>query len=139
MTIALEAGIVGRDEGTLCSFYTIVMGFVLVDRLEFEVGVVCKLQRDAARLKLFFPNETVDPAEHAEPWFRPGGWRYAALDLEQLADVDVLATAVVAANGRVLLAPTNHRAGARMAMIADPEGNVWELLAESSKGEGRPA
>ena len=55
MTVALQAGLVGRDEQVLCSFYTGAMGFTLVDRREFEVGTVCKLRRDAARLKLFFP------------------------------------------------------------------------------------
>jgi hypothetical protein len=31
----------------------------------------------------------------------------------------------------MLITPTNHRAGARMALVCDPEDNVWELLAES--------
>ena len=52
MTIALEAGLVGRDEPTLFAFYTDVMGFTLVDRLEFEVGTVCKLRRGAERRTL---------------------------------------------------------------------------------------
>ena len=34
--VALEAGIVGRDEQTLCDFSTAVMGFALVERLEFD-------------------------------------------------------------------------------------------------------
>jgi catechol 2,3-dioxygenase-like lactoylglutathione lyase family enzyme len=130
MTVALEAGLVGRDEQTLCSFYTGAMGFALVARREFDVGTVCKLRRGAARLKLFFPRDAVDPVTSFEPWFRPGGWRYAALHVQQLDDVDRLAAAVDAAHGRVLIAPTNHRDGARTALIADPEGNAWELLAE---------
>ncbi len=91
VTVALEAGLVGRDEQMLCSFYTGVMGFTLVDRLEFDVGTVCKLRRDDARLKLFFPRGAVDPVTTVEPWFRPGGWRYAALNLEHLDDVDAIA------------------------------------------------
>jgi predicted enzyme related to lactoylglutathione lyase len=114
----------------LCDFYTRVMGFALVDRLEFDVGTVCKFRRDGARLKIFFPADSVDPVDTTEPWFRPGGWRYAALNLDRLEDVDELAAAVEAANGRVLIAPTNHRPGARMAMVSDPEGNAWEVLAE---------
>jgi hypothetical protein len=39
----------------------------------------------------------------------------------------------------VLIAPTDHRAHARMAMVADPEGNVWELLADASAGEDERA
>jgi len=133
VTVTLEAGLVGRDEQTLFAFYTEVLGFALVERLVFDVGVVCKLRRGDARLKIFFPRAALDPAVRAEPWFRPGGWRYAALGLERLADVDALAAAVAASHGQVLTAPTDHREGARMALIADPEGNAWELLAESPR------
>jgi predicted enzyme related to lactoylglutathione lyase len=132
MTVALEAGLVGRDERALCAFYTGALGFALVGRLEFEVGTVCKLRRGAARLKIFFPRGAVDPVENVESWFRPGGWRYAALGVERLEDVDELVAAATRAHGRVLMAPTSHRDRARMAMIADPEGNTWELLAEES-------
>jgi uncharacterized glyoxalase superfamily protein PhnB len=139
MTVALEAGLVGRDESALCGFYTRVLGFALEARLEFPVGTVCKLRRGAARLKIFFPRDAIDPSAASEPWYRPGGWRYAALLVERLADVDALASAAAAAHGRVLMAPTDHRAHARMAMVADPEGNVWELLADVSAGEDERA
>ena len=130
MRVALEAGIVGRDPETLCAFYTDVMRFTLVDRFEHAVGAVYKLRRGDARLKLFFSVDAVDPVATIEPWFKPGGWRYAALYLEAPNAVDELAAAVGASTGRVLMEPTNHRAGARMALVADPEGNAWELLAE---------
>jgi predicted enzyme related to lactoylglutathione lyase len=131
MTVTLEAGIVGRDRETLCSFYTRVMRFAVVDRLDHEVGTVYKLRREDARLKLFFSVDAVDAAAPVEPWFKPGGWRYAALYLDSLREVDELAAAVEASDGRVLIPPTNHRDGARMALVCDPEGNAWELLAES--------
>jgi hypothetical protein len=102
----------------------------LVERLDFEVGTVCKLRRGAARVKLFFPREPLDPVTTIEPWFRPGGWRYAALNVERADDVDALAAGVEVAHGRVLIAPTNHLGTGRLALIADPEGNAWELLAE---------
>ena len=61
MACELEAGIVGRDLDALCDFYTQVMGFTLVERLDAPAGTVCKLRRDAARLKLFKPPGPVDP------------------------------------------------------------------------------
>jgi predicted enzyme related to lactoylglutathione lyase len=133
MTIALEAGLVGRDKSALLTFYTNAMGFTLVETFDLPVGTICKLRRDAARLKLFFPAVPVDAAVPADPWFQPGGWRYCALNLETLADVDALADTVRAASGAVLLAPTSHRPGARTAVVVDPEGNAWELLAESAE------
>ena len=131
MSVALEAGLVGREPEPLCAFYTRIMGFRLVDQLHFDVGAVYKFRRDAARLKIFFSAEAIDPATEVDPWFRPGGWRYAALYLDRFDDVDELVNAVRASAGRVLGEPTNHRPGARMALIADPEGNVWEILAEA--------
>jgi predicted enzyme related to lactoylglutathione lyase len=128
--VELEAGLVGRDRVRLCAFYTDVLGFELADRFEASVGTVYKFRRGAARLKLFFPNTEVDPARDVEPWTKPGGWRYAALLLERAADVDELAGAVVAGGGHVRIAPANHRPGARMALVTDPEGNAWELLFE---------
>jgi uncharacterized glyoxalase superfamily protein PhnB len=137
MTVALEAGLVGRDEQVLIAFYTDVIGFELTGRLQFDVGVVCKLRRGAARLKIFFPRASVDRPATIEPWFRPGGWRYAALNLERLEDVDALAAAAVASGCGVLLEPSSHRPGARAAMIIDPEGHAWELLAEApTDGDG---
>jgi predicted enzyme related to lactoylglutathione lyase len=133
--VTLEAGLVGRDEPTLCAFYSDVLGFVLEERHAFAVGTVCRFARDGARIKIFFPSATVDPVVAADPWFRPGGWRYAALAVEGFATVDALADAAAAAGGRVLLAPADHREGARMAMITDPEGNAWELLAETRDDE----
>jgi predicted enzyme related to lactoylglutathione lyase len=38
---------------------------------------------------------------------------------------------VRASAGRVLGEPTSHRSDARMALISDPEGNVWEILTEA--------
>jgi predicted enzyme related to lactoylglutathione lyase len=130
MAAALEAGIVGRDPDVLCAFYTRAMGFELVDRLEAEVGSVYKFRRDDARLKIFFTVDAVAPVTTSDPWFAPGGWRYAALYLDTFDDVDALAAAVSRAKGRILIPPVDHRAGARMALVCDPEGNVWELLAE---------
>src|SRR5512143_3812665 len=130
MTVAVEAGLVGREPERLCAFYTRIMGFRLVDQLHFDVGTVYKFRRGAARLKIFFSAEAIDPATEADPWFRPGGWRYAALYLDRLDDVDALVDAVRASAGRVLGEPTSHRRDARMALISDPEGNVWEILAQ---------
>jgi uncharacterized glyoxalase superfamily protein PhnB len=131
VVVGVEAGIVGRDEPALIAFYVQAMRFDVLSRYEFPVGVVCRLARGEARLKIFFPTEEIaaSPDPNA-PWFAAGGWRYAALLLDDLAAVDELSDAMLAAGGRVILAPANHRPGARMAMVTDPEGNAWELLAD---------
>ena len=135
----LRAGIVGRDLETLVAFYTTVMQFQVEQRRDFaSFGTVITLRREAAGLKLFFPHEPVDAATAVEPWFRPGGWRYAALYLDAPDAVDELAAAVADFGGHVQLAPTEHRPGARMAVVMDPEHNAWELLYDPD-ASGDPA
>jgi predicted enzyme related to lactoylglutathione lyase len=125
----LRAGIVGRDLEPLLAFYTSTMRFEVEQRRDFATfGTVITLRRDGAGLKLFFPLEPADPAVVVDPWFRPGGWRYAALYLDDADAVDELAAAVEHGGGQVQLAPTEHRPGARMAVVMDPEHNAWELL-----------
>lgn len=127
---SLDAGIVGRDPEVLERFYTEVMGFTVDRRTHFdELGTVLRLTRDGAGLKLYFPAGGLpDPPRDDDPWYRAGGFRYAALSLDVPGAVDALVEACVAAGGRVLLAPNEHRPGARMALVTDPEGNPWELI-----------
>lgn len=128
--MTLEAGIVGRDPEVLERFYTDAMGFTVVHRLQFdELGTVLRLARDGAAFKCYFPaGATVDPPDTEGPWYRAGGFRYAALNLDSADAVDALADAMVAGGGAVLIPPREHRPGARMALVVDPEGNPWELL-----------
>jgi predicted enzyme related to lactoylglutathione lyase len=135
VTVTLEAGIVARDPSSLCDFYTSVMHFTLLDHRTFDAGEVYRLRRGEARLKIFCSVGTLDPHTTIEPWYRPGGWRYAALHLDQPDEVDALTTAVRAARGQVLIPPTQHGTGGRLALVSDPEGNTWELLADAPTAE----
>ena len=135
----LDAGLVGRDRAILVAFYTGPMGFALVQEHAVEgFGTVLRFRRDRARFKVFLPLRDVDAAVDVDPWYRPGGWRYAALTLDTPEELDALVDAVAGAGGRVVLAPTVHRPGAQTAVVADPEGNHWELLWEGvSEGTER--
>jgi uncharacterized glyoxalase superfamily protein PhnB len=131
----LEAGIVGGDPTRLTAFYERAFGFELTDRLEFEaVGVVLKFRRGAARMKVFFPEPPATERVASEPWYGCAGWRYAALYVESAAALRAIVAAVGANGGGVLMEPSSHRTGAVVAVVRDPEGNVWELLWESGSG-----
>ena len=138
----LEAGLVARDLPALEGFYVAAMGFAVVDRRDVPgFGTVVRLRRGDALLKLYAPAGALD-APRTEPvddgWYRPGGWRYAALRLGGPDVVTGLAEAVVAAGGQLVLAPRSHRPGASVAVVADPEGNVWELLADAADVDPAP-
>jgi uncharacterized glyoxalase superfamily protein PhnB len=127
----LEAGIVGRDPAVLTAFYERAFGFELHDRLEFEaMGVVLKLRRGRVRMKMFFPVPAATDVVDAEPWYACSGWRYAALYCDTAEELRGIVDAVGDHGGSVVLAPSSHRADATVAVVRDPEGNVWELLWE---------
>jgi uncharacterized glyoxalase superfamily protein PhnB len=65
--------------------------------------------------------------EPKEPWFRDGGFAYAALLVD---DADRLVERARAAGARVEVEVVAHRPGARYALVRDPQGNVWEILEE---------
>jgi len=129
----LEAGIVGRDPAALTSFYERVFGFELHDRLEFEaMGVVLKFRRGSVRLKLFFPVPAATDGVTVEPWYACSGWRYAALSCDTEDELRRIVDAVDEHGGKIVLAPASHRPDAIVAVVSDPEGNVWELLWEAA-------
>ena len=128
--IGLEAGIVGRDQDLLV-FYVNVMEFEVTNRLEFPDGLLVKLRRGDARLKIFFPATTPTQPLACDPYWELGGWRYAALCFDDLDAMHAVFARVEASNGSVVMAPRSHRPDAEAALVADPEGNHWELLWEA--------
>jgi uncharacterized glyoxalase superfamily protein PhnB len=128
--IGLEAGIVGRDHDLL-AFYVDVLEFEVTNRLEFPDGLLVKLRRGDARLKLFFPASAPMTPPTFDPYWELGGWRYAALCFDDLDAMHAVFARVEASNGSVVMPPRNHRPDAEAALVADPEGNHWELLWEA--------
>jgi uncharacterized glyoxalase superfamily protein PhnB len=127
----LEAGIVGRERDVLLPFYVDILGFEIIDRLEFPDGFLVKLRRDGARVKIFFPTASPSPPPAVDPYWAVAGWRYAALLFDDHDAMHTVVARVDASNGRVVMAPQQHRPGAEAGLVADPEGNVWELLWEA--------
>jgi predicted enzyme related to lactoylglutathione lyase len=129
---SLEVGIVSGNSDRLVAFYRQGLGFTVERVLQFPQGTVQRLRRDEARLKIYQPAGGVGPRRRAHPWHQFAGICYAALHVDD--PVPEVARAVAA--GASILVPLNsHRPGAWFAMIADPEGNVWELLHESVPDE----
>lgn len=125
--LGLEAGIVTPDADELASFYVAAFGFDVAARFTFPQGVVVRLRHGEAAMKLFQPADGVGRTDPPEPWHRDAGFAYGALHVTDAAAAHAQALAHGATS---LTAPTSHRPGARYTMVADPEGNVWELLEE---------
>ncbi len=126
-TTRLSAGIVTDHAGELVAFYAAGLGFELESTSEFPQGSVHRLRRDDAHCKIYQPAGGATRPPRPDPWFRDAGFAYAALHVD-----DVVTTTASArkAGAVVLTEPTAHRPGAVYALIADPQGNVWELLQE---------
>lgn len=120
------------DPDGLGRFLVDGLGFTAHGVRRFPQGEVHRFQRDDARCKVFAPVDGARAREIEEPWAQRTGFAYAALLVEDAATS--LAQAV-AAGATVVTELTSHRPGARMAMIRDPQGNVWELLEERPQGD----
>ena len=133
----IEPGIVTNDARGLSAFYEAALGFTVDRILELPQGEVHRISRGGALMKFFQPAEPTKVAPERDSWAEFAGWGYAALHVD-----DALAefARAEAAGATVLIPVTNHRPGAYFALIADPEGNVWELLQEdhpSNQTEGQ--
>lgn len=129
--VGLEAGLVSNDPDRLERFLVDGLGFTADGVRHFPQGEVRLFRRDDARCKVFAPSGGVPARAEDEPWTQRSGFAYAALLVDDAAAA--LAQAV-AAGATVLAELASHRPGARMAMVQDPQGNVWELLED----EGTP-
>lgn len=125
--VDLEAGIVSTAADELAAFYEEALGFSVVARYDFPQGRVVRLRLDGAGLKIFQPADGACTSGPPDPWHRDAGFAYAAL---HVADVGAMHRRALDHGARGLVDPVSHRPGARYALVADPEGNVWELLEE---------
>jgi catechol 2,3-dioxygenase-like lactoylglutathione lyase family enzyme len=123
----LELGIVARDAVALAEFYVDGLGFEVVAHYTFPQGSVHRLRRGPARCKLFQPADPVLDRPAGDTWHSYRGVTYGAL---LVTDADAEVARARAAGAEVLQEPISHRPGARYSLLADPEGNIWEILEE---------
>ncbi len=125
----LELGIVTDDDAFLVAFYVAGFGFEVERVLEFPQGTVHRLRCGDAGLKIYRPASGAEHRPVAEPWHRYRGIGYGAL---HVADAKSVVERAVEAGAMVVMPVAGHRPGAKVALIADPDGNVWEILEESA-------
>lgn len=115
------------DPDALGRFLVDGLGFTADGVRHFPQGEVRRFRRDDARCKVFAPAGGVRAHAGDEPWAQRAGFAYAAL---LVPDAAAALAQAIAAGATVVAELASHRPGARMAMVRDPQGNVWELLEE---------
>jgi uncharacterized glyoxalase superfamily protein PhnB len=116
---------VSCDPDGLADFYTAALDFAITADLSFPQGRVVRMRNGAAMLKIFTPVPA--PSTGTATWPERTGFAYAAL---HVVDADAVVERAARAGATVVRQVTAHRPGARHALIADPEGNIWEILEE---------
>ncbi|AVP71412.1 VOC family protein [Prescottella equi] len=124
----VEIGLISeRDD--LVDFYRDTFALDVLEARPFTVGVVHRLGRGDAMVKIMVP---ADPPAAPEPareqfWDR-AGLQYFALWVD---DLDAAAVRCTRAGGVVVNGPLDVRPGLRSAVVRDPDGNVIEVMEAS--------
>jgi predicted enzyme related to lactoylglutathione lyase len=126
MLIHFEIGLVSRDD-RLVRFLAEVFGLERLEPQGYPVGTLHRLMTPGAVIKVMVPNEP--PLEQAaEPFLAVTGLRYLTMTVD---DLDAVLARCRQWEGQVLQEPFEFQPGKRIAVIADRDGNVIEVLQQA--------
>jgi hypothetical protein len=124
----VDIGMVSAGDA-LVAFYASALGLDRLEPLEFPFCTLHRLRCGSVLLKVMVPKErpaASAPAEH--PW-DVAGLRYLTMWVD---DLDGTIGTWTAAGGTVRTPPMALRPGVRLAVLADPEDNVLEVMEDRS-------
>jgi len=129
---SIDLGIVTTNEDAMIGFYHGLLGLPLTGAVTLPDGArIRRIGCGQSTLRLYIPPTPPRPAGDAR-WSAVAGLRYCAILIDNLATViDECARA----GTRIVQDIVEPRPGVRAALIADPDGNVIELMQIGDGGE----
>jgi len=125
MTIqTFDIGFVSAS-GALVDFYRDALGLEELEAREFPMAVVRRLACGPGVLKVMIPKDPPTAGPASGNFWEIGGIRYATLWVD---DVAATVDGWRAAGGAVIMEPNELRPGTFSAMVADPDGNIVEVM-----------
>ena len=123
---SIDLGIVVRDIDAALAFYRDVLGFEPAGDLVIPGGAhMYRLMCGTSTIKLLDFDPTPEAANPPGAIQKASGYRYWTISV---ADVAAVIAACEAAGVRVKVPPTEVVPGAKVAIVADPDGNWVEFL-----------
>ncbi|BBE33378.1 VOC family protein [Sphingosinicella microcystinivorans] len=122
---SVDVGIVTNNEDAMIGFYCGILGLSLAGEATLPNGArIRRIACGQSVLRLYIPPSPVQPRPD-EHWSAVAGLRYCAMRIDNLATVvdDCRREGVTIVQDVV-----EPRAGVSAALIADPDGNVIELM-----------
>jgi predicted enzyme related to lactoylglutathione lyase len=125
-----EVGLVSADE-KLVRFYCAVFGLEALEPRELPIGRIHRLGHGEAIIKIMVPTDTPAPGGFpADRFWDRVGLQYVTLWVREL---DEVAARCAGEGGTVAMAPFELRPGVRTMIVHDPDGNVLEVMEDTSQ------
>jgi hypothetical protein len=124
---SVDVGLVSASDA-LVEFYLSALGLERAEPRVFPFATVHRLVCGPVILKVMVPADAPAATAPVEPFWAAAGLRYLTLWVDDLA---ATAERWVGAGGTITMAPTEIRPGVHTAMLADPDGNVVEMMQQS--------
>ena len=122
---SIDVGIVTTNEDAMIGFYNGILGLPMAGEAMLPNGArIRRISCGQSVLRLYIPPATVEPRPD-EHWSAVAGLRYWAMRIDNLAAVVDDCRREGATIVQDIVEP---RPGVSAALIADPDGNVIELM-----------
>jgi lactoylglutathione lyase len=130
---SVDIGVVVRDADAALAFYRDTLGFEDTGSMQLPLagGTMYRLRCGTTLVKLVAPKDELPAANPPGGLQAAYGLRYWTISVP---DVDRLTATCEAAGYRIAVSPREARAGVRISMVEDPDGNWVELLQVTSQG-----